>query len=89
MPASTISNDCESCTRLLSKVEALTFEQARVHNSLYIANLSSDRASARALTLRAYEVNKQRQEAREALEIHRLMHRSESAVATSCAEAYQ
>ena len=89
MPASTISNDCESCTRLLSKVEALTFEQARVHNSLYIANLSSDRASARKLTLRAYEINKQRQEAREALQIHRLRHRPEPAEATVCAETYR
>jgi hypothetical protein len=75
MPDPTVLTKCEDCTRLLSKVEALTFEQARIHNSLNIADLCGDRFSARKLTLRAYEINKERQDARDALAIHEAMHR--------------
>jgi len=72
---SSTSSECLECDRLLSQYEAATFEQARVHNALEIANHIRDRAVTRRLTLEAYEVTARRRNARAALaEHHELIH---------------
>jgi hypothetical protein len=70
MSLSNVRGDCPECASLLGHYEALTFEQARVHNSLDIAKLLSDRASARKLTISAYAITKRRDAARNVLIQH-------------------
>jgi len=61
---------CVECASLLGHYEALTFEQARVHNSLDIAKLLCDRASTRRLTISAYSITATRDAARKAFTRH-------------------
>lgn len=69
--------ECLECARLLGKYEAATFEQAKIHNALGIAERSGDRTSTRRLTLDAYDVTSRQRNARAAFEQHReTCHRS-------------
>ena len=73
-PASTGATDgCLECLELLSTYEAATFEQAKIHNALSIANHLRDRTAAKRLTLEAYEVTGRQRRARAALAEHQAM----------------
>jgi hypothetical protein len=63
--------ECAACVELLRKYETATFEQAKIHSALNIANHLRDRAAARRLTLEAFEVTTRQREARAALQAHR------------------
>ena len=71
-----IADECAECTYLLCKYEAATFEQAKIHNALDIAEYLQDRLSTRLIKLEAYEVTARRGSACSALVRHqRLAHR--------------
>jgi hypothetical protein len=63
-----IKDDCTGCAYLLSKYEAATFEQARIHNELDLAERL--RIPTQSLKLEAYEVTARRNSARAAFQQH-------------------
>ena len=72
-----IAEECGECAHLLCKYEAATFEQAKIHNALAIAEHLQDRLSTRLIKLEAYEVTARRSRVRSALVQHqRLAHHS-------------
>jgi hypothetical protein len=63
---------CLDCARLLGRYEALTFEQARIHNWLDLSRIGTDRKETKRLTLLAFDVTARRDEAREAFREHQV-----------------
>lgn len=71
------NSDCIECDMLLSRYESTTFELARIHNALDIAERMRDRQAIRKLTLEAYEVAERKRTARSALLRHQALHDAE------------
>jgi hypothetical protein len=64
------TDGCADCARLLSKYEAITFEQARILNALATAFVIGDRIAIRRRKLEAYDVTARQRAACEALRGH-------------------
>src|SRR5476649_812087 len=66
-----VEDSCSECARLLGEYEAATFEQARIHKALDIANHLRDRNVARCLTLEAFALTSRQRRARASLAEHK------------------
>jgi hypothetical protein len=62
--------ECIECSRLLARYEAATFEQARIHNALDLAERCGDYTSTRYLKLEAFAVTARRNDAHAAYVEH-------------------
>lgn len=71
MEAPNNSPECLECDLLLSRYESATFELARIHNALDIAERIGDGQVSRKLRLEAYDAAERKRIARSALARHR------------------
>jgi len=68
-----INSGCRHCDQLRAQYEAATFDLARIHNALEIAEYLGDRDSRRRLKLAAFQTAERQRNARTALARHQEM----------------